>query len=325
MAKKLLENVAMGPTWTSYMSAAYGILTAAGMYDGDMSRLMGESGMGFHFIVHEETCPSSVTVYEWTNEHFEAMDRIGVYTDVYNYNNDGSLATYAKVHALAVERIKASIDEGKAVLIWTPSPILEFGIIKGYDDADKVFFVTDCTMQPIDPLLFDNLGRSQVPILFYQIFRGRVDVDRERITRSALEFGLRQWTKDAHMEKEFGSGRKGYQNLIGALKNKKWNDFGLAFMLSVYADAKEHVGRYLASLSEMPGDLKAASEAAGPYTEAAEKLRKMATLVPMQGANGAGGKKVDPLLAPQLAGLAEEAMKKEQKAFDIIAKVLEKK
>jgi hypothetical protein len=322
MAKKLLDNVAMGPSWTSFAAAAYGILTAAGMYDGDMSRFMGESGIGFHFIVDEETCPSSVTCYEWGEENFAALDRIGVYTDIGNYWNDGSLTTYAKVHALAIERIKASIDEGRAVLAWTPSPILEFGIIKGYDDADRVFFVTDVSMQPIDPMLYDNLGRSQVPILYYQIFGERVDVAKERVVRSSLELGLKKWKKEWHMEKQYGSGRKGYENLIGALRKKKWNDFGLAYILAVYADAKEHVSRYLASLAGMAGDLKTASEAAGPYTTAAENVRKMASLVPFQGANGAGGKKVDPQLAPQLAELASAAMKHEQKAMDIIEKVV---
>jgi hypothetical protein len=57
----------------------------------------------------------------------------------------------------------------------------------------------------------------------------------------------------------------------------------------------------------------------------ASGARKMAGLVPFQGANGAGGKKVDPLLGPQLAELAGTAMKNEQKAMDVIQKLLEKK
>ena len=83
MSGKNLENIINGCTWTSYMSGVYGVLNAAGMWKDDLYKLMGMTGMAFHFIVHKTCCPSSVTVYDWLAEQTAMMDRVGVHSDSY--------------------------------------------------------------------------------------------------------------------------------------------------------------------------------------------------------------------------------------------------
>ena len=55
-----IENIKMGMTWTTYIGSVYGVVKAAGLWEGEVWQLMGMSGLAFHFIVHETACPSSV-------------------------------------------------------------------------------------------------------------------------------------------------------------------------------------------------------------------------------------------------------------------------
>lgn len=324
MARRIIENVRMGPTWTSYIAAAHGILKAAGMYDGEIHHLMGESGIGFHFIVHREACPSSVTVYDWTAEHLLAMDRLGVHTDVYSHPGNGALNTASLLRRDAVDRIRSSVDGGRAVLVWAPTPILEFGIIRGYDDADGVFFVVDCTNGDAEPLLYDNLGKSQVPILFYQVFREKARVEQAKIQRDSLAFGLSEWKKEWHVRPDYASGRKGYEHLVGLMKRRTWNEFGLAYLFAVYASAKRSIATYLDSVAGSSPAWKPLGEAASAYAEAAANFGSMSALHPFAGQNGTGGKKVDEKVVPDLIRLAEASLAAEEKAFTIVEKALAK-
>ena len=68
MSKKILGNISYGMTWTSYVAGVYGALTGAGWWKDEVWKLMGMTGIAFHFIMHETCCPSSVTVYDWMAE-----------------------------------------------------------------------------------------------------------------------------------------------------------------------------------------------------------------------------------------------------------------
>ncbi|HON41964.1 MAG TPA: hypothetical protein PLM74_02380, partial [Bacillota bacterium] len=127
------------PSWTSYVGAAHGVLKAAGMIDLSMSQMMGMTGIGFHFIVHEECCPSSVTVYDWMSEHQQAMARIGVFAEP-NMAEPGT-PTYDAARRHTIHRIRESIDRGVGAILWGVDTG-EFGVAYGYDDDDQVLLVS---------------------------------------------------------------------------------------------------------------------------------------------------------------------------------------
>lgn len=320
MAKKVLENINGGYTWTSYISGVYGVLSAAGMWQDEVYKLMGMTGMAFHFIVHENCCPSSVTVYDWVSEHTAMMDRIGVYSDVYqSYNNRSD--TYELRHRDAVKRIKESIDRGVGVVVWAPTSILEFGFVKGYDDEDGVFIVGDCTGQTVDPLLYGNLGKSDVPMLFYQIFREKVTTDTQRIFKDSLEFAVSEWEKEFHVNSTFASGRKGYKLLLASLEKGDFNLFGLPYILAVYVDSKKNAAQYLAFLAGNQSEFKGLEKAAGLYNQITGKYEELTRLFPFSGSNGSGGT-ADRSKAPEGLKLVRECFELEEQAMKDIKNVL---
>jgi hypothetical protein len=321
MSGRNLENINNGYTWTSYISSAYGVLSAAGMWKDDVSKLMGMTGMAFHFIVHKTCCPSSVTVYDWVNEHWAMMDRVGVHSDVYQVCFDSRINTYELKQKDAVIRIKESIDRGIGVVVWAPSKILEFGVITGYDDEDRVFFVKDCTGQNVDPLLYQNLGKSDVPLLFHQIFKEKVEVDKAKVYRESLQFAVAEWNKEFHVNPDYSSGRKGYDNLLAALENDSFDTFGLGYIISVYLDARTNAAKYLRFLSDESKEFDGLDKAAALYEQIADRFGKMSGLYPFSGENGAGST-ADRSRAPELLVLARECRTLEDEAMQLIAKAL---
>lgn len=317
MKRKVLENVRMGMTWTSYIAAVDGVLRHAGLWKDEIYRLMGMTGTAFRFIVHDRICASSVTVYDWSEEHLTGMDRIGLFTDVHSVS-DISINTYEKQREAAVKRIKESIDSGMGVVVWAPTRLLEFGIIHGYDDEDGVFFVQECTGQPADPMLYENLGKSEVPMLSYQIFHHRMDVDTEKVYRDSLQYGVSQWNKEFHVDPHYASGRKGYQNMLAALEKRDFIDFGLAYLLAVYADSKKCVALYLDEIRKNSTQLKGLEKAVTLFDSVAERYERMCGLFPFSGSNGVGCN-ADMSNAPAVLELLKECFVLEEEAMGIIA------
>jgi hypothetical protein len=320
MAKKIIEGAAMTHTWMSYIAAAEGCLRAAGFWKDETWKLMGLTGMGFHFIVHKEICPSSVTVYDWNGEHLDCMDRMGIVTETFSIMDDGRHNTLRDAQERAVEKIKESIRRGIPALVWAPTSILEFGIIKGYDDADGVFFVEQCSGQPADPLLYENLGKSEVPILYYQIFLNKVPVDESQTIRQSLKFGLSEWEKENHVSPDYyASGKKGYANFIGALEKGVFNEFGLGYLAAVYADSKSALTRYLDWVAARPDAVKPTKNAARLYHKIYEAWAEIATLAPFSGSNNRGNVPLEKKNFPAILRLAKEAFEREKEAMKEIA------
>ncbi len=243
--KAIIDNIEMGKTWTSYISAVDGVLKNAKMYDDEIWKLMGDTGMAFHFIIHKGICASSVTVYNWIEEHQSMIDRIGVQSSIkciMDYTESKERETEKNT---AIRDIKQSIDKGFAVIAWAPTPLLEFGIIHGYDDSDQVFFVKEVTGEEKDPMLYDNIGISDVPILYYQIIEEKIEIDENKIIQDSLKFGINQWRKEKHIDDYYSSGKKGYDYLIDALEMDKLNLTGLAYNIAVYNDSKQCLAKYI--------------------------------------------------------------------------------
>src|SRR5262249_50280433 len=151
------------------------------------------------------------------------------------------------MRARAVARIKASIDGGIPAIVWAPTPVLEFGVLHGYDDADAAFDVTayGAPGSEPDPLLYENLGRGEVAILFYQIVHGREPVDLSQSRRRALELCVQLWKPSPNHP---GRGQSGYSVWLDALRREDFVPFGVAYNTTVYADAKRHAQKYLERL-----------------------------------------------------------------------------
>jgi hypothetical protein len=325
MAKKILSDIILGNTWNGYIACVEAVLKKAGLWDEPIWMLMGITGMAFHFIIEKNACPSSITVYDWNSEHMTMMDRIGIHTDNYAFGDD-RYNTIEYQRNIAVSRLKESIDRGVGVVSWAPSGLLEFGVINGYDDDDGVFFLKDMSHKDADPLLYDNIGRSEVSVLYYQLFKGKTDVERSKIIRQSLAFGVSQWEKENSYNPNYASGRKGYENLINYLSREKIAGFGLSYIIVSYADSKKCLSDYLKYIAETLLELKGLDKAAKLYRNIADKYSVLCSLYPFAPQFVPGSEEIfmkSSANIPEMLKITKECLKLEEEAMCIIKKSLE--
>ena len=314
MTQCSIDSVRLGNTRSSWLGSAEAALRAPGWFAGDTTDLMGQTGFAFHFHINPGVCPSSATDFPWTDLPVYALDLLGVDNEAFQVTQ--GLLNEPAMRARAVERIRNSIDRGVPALIWAPTRVLEFGVVNGYDDEDQVFDVLAYGPPgaKADPLLYDNLGRGEVPILFYQLLYSRREVDPVESQRRALELAVQLWKPtDNHP----GRGKAGYPVLLEALRREDFVPFGLAYTMAVYSDAKRHAHDYLERLvrSQALPDLEPARDA---YAQAADALPRVSELLPFHGP----ASKVDSRVLPEVISLVARGAEQEDTARRAIAQAL---
>jgi hypothetical protein len=273
--------VEMGPCWQTYVSSAFGALRAAHYWENDVSLFMVLSGRGFPLIVEERCCASSVTVYEWNEEHFRALDRIGVFSET------STTILHPPVHSLknlqehAKKRIIESLLQEKPVVIWSPTFLCEFGLIRGFDLEDGVYFVTSIDQKNPDPLLFENLGfASGVNILHYQILHSVQSIAMETMLQSSLEYAQKSWNQECSSHPRYKKGKKGYDTWIQALTTNQFDSFGLRYLLAVYGDNRLHLASGFQKLQDFFPKRKTLQNIAELYQQVADLFAKMREIAP---------------------------------------------
>ncbi|MEI0739598.1 hypothetical protein VQ056_28270 [Paenibacillus sp. JTLBN-2024] len=188
MAEVILRGLEMKRESKSFTDSLYAVLTGAGLFSGPKYRLSAVSGMAFIFSVHERLLPLSVTAYgEWGTVHKRAADSLGIFT----VTDAGRTRhpTFKKYQQDAVKWIKSSLDRGLGAVYWLP----EFGVIHGYDDADRIFYVQDGYSAESKIVLYDNFGINFTPFWYAQMFGGKVDIGEKDMVLEALRMALDDW------------------------------------------------------------------------------------------------------------------------------------
>ncbi|WP_018759269.1 hypothetical protein [Paenibacillus terrigena] len=317
----------LSPCWTTYLGAVHGVLSAAQMTDLSFSEMAGMTGMAFQLIVHKHCDVASVTVYDWVGRHRNALDRIGVLSEVYHY--EPGARTYEAARIRAVEHIKASIDRGIGVIAWAIDTG-EFGVIYGYDDEDGVFLVdgVDKFNRTLgsDPMMYANIAKkfSPAPFLHYQIPVERVPYDCEQVYRDSLHYYVNEMEKEEHIAPDFQCGFKAYDNWIQSLREASYQDFGLRYLVSVYAESKMCAAEYVRKLSETWTGISGLADIAAKFEEIWEIYRVMSEEVLMQDWNGNQhlGKPVSKTQVQQMIPLLEQARALEVETVGLVRQAL---
>jgi len=246
-------NARMSAGWSTYHASMYGVLTAAGMTDLSMADFAGMTGLAFHLYMNNHCDPSGVTVYNWPVRHQNAMDRIGVLTEMYHY--EPGTNTYEAARQRAVDNLKAAIDSGVGAVAWAIDTG-EFGVIYGYDDDDGIFYVdgVDKFNRDLgsDPMLYENIAKKfpPAPFLHYQIPVAKVPIDLERVYRDSLTMYVDEMERAFHMSPDFHSGLHAYDVWMQSLSDNTYNPFGLRYCTTVYAESKCFAAEYAHALAD---------------------------------------------------------------------------
>jgi hypothetical protein len=255
MSSVCLDQIGMKRESKSYTDSLYAILTAAKLFSGPKYMLSGLSGMAFKFTVHENLLPLSVSAYgQWGDEHRPAVDNLGIFTEW----DAGRTRhpTFRYYQKDAVQWVKNSLDRGIGVIYWLP----EFGVIHGYDDEDRVFYVQDGWSKDSQVVLYDNLGLNFTPFWYCQVFGEKVNVPRENMILESLRMAVYDWETPYKTlpNKDIASGRLAYSFLIRGLEKEDFDEDGAVYILDSYLYSRTEIMNYLQEVHGAWPELKGA-------------------------------------------------------------------
>lgn len=251
-----LKHLSMKRESKSFTDSLYAILTAANLFHGPKYMLSGLTGMAFKFTVHERLLHLSVSAYgQWGAEHHPAIDNLGLFTV-----SDGGRTrhpTFRYYQQDAVRWVKDSLDAGIGVIYWIP----EFGVIHGYDDGDRVFFVQDGWSAESQVVLYDNFGINITPFWYCQTIGGKVEVPREAMILESLRLAIQDWDTPYKTlpNTDIASGKLAYTFLVRALQKGDYDENGAVYILESYLYSRNEIRSYLHDAQGIWSELDEAS------------------------------------------------------------------
>lgn len=263
----IINGIQMKRESKSFTDALYAILTAAGLFHGPKFMLSGLSGMAFKFSVHEKLFPFSVTAYgQWGKEHEPAIDNLGILTG----NSGGRTRhdSFAVYQQAAIDSVKQSLNLGLACIYWIP----EFGVIHGYDEEDRVFYVQEGSSSETRYVLYDNFGLNITPFWYCQFIGDKVDIPLRDAVLESLRLALEDWETPYKTlpDQSIASGRLAYSFLIRALQQGEFDSGGAVYILESYLTARSEIRSYL---QEVESVLPGLNEVHSIYAELEEMVR----------------------------------------------------
>lgn len=312
MPSMLLERLTMKRESKSYIDSLHAILTDAHLFDGPKYRLSGLTGMAFKFTVHERLLPLSVTAYgQWTAEHKPAIDNLGLFTvmDAGRTRHP----TFRHYQQDAVNWVKGSLEQGIGVIYWLP----EFGVISGYDDEDRVFFVQDGRSTEPQIVLYDNFGINFTEFWYCQILGDKkVDIPYEAMLLESLRLAISDWDTPYKTlpNKDIASGKLAYDFLISALNKGDYDEGGAVYILDSYFHSRKEINAYL---HEACGIWPKLDDASACYDQLAEAILDMKSCI----ATTKEGRKINRAQCSNLIKRLAEAQLLEDQAVGLFREV----
>lgn len=255
MSEVYLNDIRMKRESKSFIDSLFAILTASGLFDGPKYMLSGLTGMAFKFTVHKQLLPMSVTAYgQWGIEHWPAVDNLGIITI-----SDGGFTrhpTFQSYRYDAIEWVKESLNQGMGVIYWLP----EFGVIRGYDDEDAVFFIQDGTSSEDRIVLYDNFGLNTTPFWDIQLIGDKVEVPVQDMILESIRLAVEDWDTPYKTlpSTDIASGRLAYDFLSNGLECGNYDETGAVYILESYMYSRNEIKNYLRDATEIWPDFQEA-------------------------------------------------------------------
>ena len=203
--------------------------------------IIATSGFAFRMWVAADLCPSGTSIWAfesqkpWLENGGLVCDYVGRY-----WNQDG-IEEAKRLEAIG--NIKKSIDSGIAAVSWDIG-ISEWGLIIGYDDETQMFATLAVTGAEGE-MLYDSLGKRDIPMLNVVTVKGRTNKNQEDIIKDTLKLATshlkgEEWCENhkgleayaaliSHFEKEFNPSvswnMEYYLGTYAALKWYGWKFF----------------------------------------------------------------------------------------------------
>lgn len=275
----------------------------------DTAELMGMSGFAFRMKISDATTfADSLYIFDWKRTLLAFMDELGYkITMLCGQLSDSPIPLLGAVErfpvVLPMEEavlpfIRKYIDLGKPVLYFdslTTKPYVhEWSVIYGYDDEQRIVYLTDPMLPEGRTLSYEDVTDN--PVRFVAGIDGVLNQKGNAQTIRELEL-RRQAERAVRFAVDYARHGCDYQPMTcylrytsGLSAYKRWishfhshvvpNRYGMGQLTAVYAEAKRYASLYLRAVPFEGEAMRLALLASDAYEQAAEELEKLSSHVP---------------------------------------------
>ena len=275
----------------------------------EMSELMGVSRFAFRMKISDQTTfADSIYIFDWRHTLQTVMEELGyTITMLCGQLPDSPIPLLGAVErfpvVLPIEEsvipfIRKYIDLGKPVLYFDTMAakpyVHEWSVIYGYDEEQRIVYLTDPMHPEGKTLSFDDVTEN--PVRFAAGIDGALPQEEgrpsreselrqqaERTVRFAVNYarhGCDYRPKTSYLR--YTSGLAAYNRWIGHLRNSHNvpNRYGMGQLAAVFAETKRHASLYLRGVPFEGEAMRLTLLASDAYEQAAEAMEKLSSFVP---------------------------------------------
>ncbi len=303
------------PDWPMHQSVLttfvdrIGHLLAALGESRPITELMGHSGFAFRMkISNRTTYADGIYVFDWRNTLREFMDLLDYeVTILCGQLSDGPVPLLAAVErfpvVLPIEQsvmpfVRKYIDKGTPILYFdtlAKKPYVhEWSLLYGYDDDNRIVYVTDAMNPEGKVLSYDDLTEN--PLRFLAGVDGKKKAEttggtnekvRQRQAKEAIAFAVNYARRGCGYTPRtvylsYTSGLAAYDSWAGYLCDGSVtpNRYGMGQLAAVYAEAKSYASQFLRGVRLKGEAMRLVLLGAEAYEAAAESLQAVSDRVP---------------------------------------------
>lgn len=214
--------------------------------------IIASSGFAFRMWVSADLCPSATSIWQfdmqkpWVENGGLSCDYVG------RYWGQDIIEEQKRLEAIA--NIKKSIDKGIPAVSWDIG-VPEWGLIIGYDDETKMFSTlaineSDSPDTKASEMPYEQLGKSEIPILSVLTVSGKTDKTQESILSDTKKLAVYHLTGNEWCEN--AKGLEAYSELIRHFEGDfnpeaSWN---MEYFLGTYGALKYYAWKYFDKMAE---------------------------------------------------------------------------
>lgn len=238
------------PAWSRPYSmfgiAVHAALQYASDYQASLTETLGLLGDPFRLSVTTGCHWRGISTFDWTITAQRGMERLGREPRIYSTRRMS--ASHDPERSLRLLRlIHQSIDEGMPVVVWN-LVINEFGLLYGYDDAERQLLYRGFRDQSVIFDYWDLSRNHEQPELFALAIGRRTSPPA---TDGAIMEAIRHYARgDEPPMAMFEFGLKGYALWRTAAESGTLDPLGHAYQVAIVCEAREQAVGYLRLLSE---------------------------------------------------------------------------
>lgn len=280
--------------------------------------LMGLSGFAFRINIGDRACPSSPCAFHWDQFMSRAMMLLGYECSIVQSFSTSFL--FEKRLDEAHSLIKRSIDADLPLIGWELD-LPEFGIIRGYDDDERVYLIDGVLSEEGERTLpYDKLGRGETGSLFVLVPGRRFETDDLLCAKRAIEYAVFHHTLEAPISRFYETGPAAYAKWMDALRRRDIDPFGNSYNARVVLDARVAGASFLLHIApQFPaGDSAMILEAADILEEVADAFMLFSGVFAFPGDEKPFK---DDVSLQKGMGWVSRARAQEGKAIDLLEKV----